>query len=322
MLARFLQAVVNSEHLQKATTQKMLTGQIMVPKENWRAGPLSESIGWALGWGTEKTNQYQYFWQWGDNGAFKGFVMFEPKGKKGLVYFANSSNGLTIAPEICEKVFGEKHPVFSWLDYGTYNKPVNQLEKKILELGFEKAIQTFIDGNGKHQDTLRIPERDMNALGYRLISRRRYQDAKQVLGLNMHAFPHSSNVYDSYGEICLRTGDRSGAAKYYAKAAALDANNKMAKNLATQLTKPVEGNTTFTLDAYANASLVSVAGEFNDWQELGNLMHRRNGVWVTSLDLDPGKYEYKFVVDGVWIVDPGNPEHIYEGNHNSVIEVK
>lgn len=320
--ARFLKAVMNSERVHVATTQSMLTQQIKAPERNWRSGPLSKSIGWALGWGTEKTARNQYYWQWGDNGPFKGFVMFEPNGKRGVVYFANSSLGLTIAPAICERVFGEKHPVFSWLNYGTYNQPVNQLEKKILEKGFEKAIQAFMDENGKHQDTLQISERDMNGLGYRFMSRRRFQDAKQILSLNMKAFPHSANVYDSYAEASLRTGDRMGAAKYYAKAAVMDSNNKQAKDLARQLTEPTKGNTTFTLEAYSNASLVSVAGEFNGWKELGNLMHRRNGVWVTSLELDPGKYEYKFVVDGVWILDPGNPDHVYEKNHNSVVEVK
>ncbi|MBX2874126.1 MAG: serine hydrolase [Saprospiraceae bacterium] len=320
--ARFLQAVMNHEGLQKTTTQKMLTRQIRASERNWRSGPLSESIGWALGWGTEQTERSQYFWQWGDNGPFKGFVMFDPASQKGVVYFANSSHGLTIAPAICERVFGEKHPVFSWLNYGTYNKPVNQLEKKILAEGFAKAIPPFLDKNGKHQDTLQISERDMNALGYRFVSRRRYEDAKQVLGLNMLAFPSSANAYDSYGEICLRTGDRESAATYYAKAAAIDTSNKQAKDVARQLTKPTKGNTTFTLEAYSNAKLVSVAGDFNGWKELGNLMQRRNGVWVTSIDLDPGKYEYKFVVDGVWIIDPANPAHVYEGNHHSVIEVK
>lgn len=320
--ARFLQAVMNNERLKKATTKRMLTRQINVPEKNWSAGPLSESIGWALGWGTEKTERSQYFWQWGDNGPFKGFVMFDPVAKKGVVYFANSSAGLTIAPTICERVFGEEHPVFSWLNYGTYKNPVNQLEKKILEQGITKAISTFMDKNGKHQDTLQISERDMNALGYRMMSRGRYQDAKQIFGMNMKAYPYSANVFDSYAEICLRTGDRKNAAKYYTQAAQKDSNNKQAKSVAQQLNQTAEGNTTFTLDAYPNARLVSVAGEFNGWRELGNIMQRRNGVWTTKMELEPGKYEYKFVIDGVWIVDPGNPEHVYERNHNSVIEVK
>lgn len=320
--ARFLRAVMNSEQLQKATTKRMLTRQINVPEKNWSAGPLSESIGWALGWGTEKTERAQYFWQWGDNGPFKGFVMFDPVGKKGVVYFANSSEGLTIAPAICERIFGEKHPVFSWLNYGTYNAPVKQLEKKILETSLTKAMPDFMDQNGKHQDTLRISERDMNALGYRMMSRGRYEDTKAIFAMNLQAYPYSANVHDSYGEICLRSGDRKSAAKYYAQAAEMDSNNKQAKNIAQQLNQPPAGNTTFTLDGYSNARLVSVAGEFNGWQELGNLMHRHNGVWTTKIELDAGKYEYKFVVDGVWIVDPGNPNHVYEGNHNSVIEVK
>lgn len=320
--ARFLQSVMNSEHLKKASTQLMLTRQINVPEKNWSAGPLSESIGWALGWGTEKTKRSRYCWQWGDNGPFKGFVMFDPVAKKGVVYFANSSEGLTIAPAICERVFGEEHPVFSWLNYGTYNQAVKQLEKKILETSFAQAMPAFMDKNGRHQDTLQISEGDMNALGYRMMSRGQHQDAKQILGMNLQAFPNSANVYDSYGEICLRLGDREKAAKYYTQAAEMDASNKQAKSIAQQLKEPPAGNAPFTLDGYSNARLVSVAGEFNGWQELGNIMHRHNGVWVTSLQLDPGKYEYKFVVDGVWIVDPGNPKHVYEGNHNSVMEVK
>ena len=320
--ARFLRAVMNSEQLKKATTERMLTRQINVPEKNWSAGPLSESIGWALGWGTEKTERSQYFWQWGDNGPFKGFVMFDPVGKKGVVYFANSSEGLTIAPAICERIFGEKHPVFSWLNYGTYKAPVKQLEKKILKTSLAKAMFDFMDQNGKHQDTLRISERDMNALGYRMMSRGRYEDAKSIFAMNLQAYPYSANVHDSYGEICLRTGDRKSAAKYYAQAAERDSNNKQAKSIAQQLNQPPAGNTSFTLEGYSNARLVSVAGEFNGWQELGNLMHRHNGVWTTKIELDAGKYEYKFVVDGVWIVDAGNPNHVYERNHNSVIEVK
>ncbi len=33
----------------------------------------------------------------------------------------------------------------------------------------------------------------------------------------------------------------------------------------------------------------------------------RNGVWVTALDLDSGRWPYLFVVDGEWIRDPENP---------------
>ena len=48
------------------------------------------------------------------------------------------------------------------------------------------------------------------------------------------------------------------------------------------------------------------------------------GVWARVLHLDPGKYHYKFVVDGKWIIDPKNPkvERDLSGNVNSLLEIK
>jgi len=59
-----------------------------------------------------------------------------------------------------------------------------------------------------------------------------------------------------------------------------------------------------------SAGSVSVAGDFNGWNTNANPMTLGDdGVWSTVLDLDPGTYEYKFVVNGTeWIADPGNPQ--------------
>ena len=45
---------------------------------------------------------------------------------------------------------------------------------------------------------------------------------------------------------------------------------------------------------------------------------------VCRIDRAPGTYQYKFVVDGDWIVDPGNPTtaHDGRGNTNSVMVKK
>ena len=54
---------------------------------------------------------------------------------------------------------------------------------------------------------------------------------------------------------------------------------------------------------------VSVAGNFNDWDPNAKPMTDKNGdgVYRCTLLLAPGKYEYKFVIDGVWCVDTNNP---------------
>ena len=34
-----------------------------------------------------------------------------------------------------------------------------------------------------------------------------------------------------------------------------------------------------------------------------------NGLWSKSVILAPGKYEYKFLIDGEWKEDPGNKQN-------------
>jgi len=68
----------------------------------------------------------------------------------------------------------------------------------------------------------------------------------------------------------------------------------------------------------------SVTGEFNRWSATANPMNDDNhdGTWSAWLNLDPGEYEYKFVVNGKhWIADPRNPVTISDGwnGFNSVI---
>jgi hypothetical protein len=53
------------------------------------------------------------------------------------------------------------------------------------------------------------------------------------------------------------------------------------------------------------AKQVFLSGEFNGWASDATLMKRDDaGRWETTLALAPGRYEYKFVVDGNWKHDP------------------
>jgi 1,4-alpha-glucan branching enzyme len=53
------------------------------------------------------------------------------------------------------------------------------------------------------------------------------------------------------------------------------------------------------------AEKVSVAGDFNDWNlKTHPLKKDKKGVWKISLDLLPGTYQYRFLVDGEWQSDP------------------
>jgi len=53
------------------------------------------------------------------------------------------------------------------------------------------------------------------------------------------------------------------------------------------------------------AQNVSLAGDFNDWNANSHLLQKAsNGTWEVNIDLNPGKYEYRFIVDGEWKNDP------------------
>jgi len=85
----------------------------------------------------------------------------------------------------------------------------------------------------------------------------------------------------------------------------------------------LKGNTTFRLKGHPDARVVALAGSFNDWNQSQLLFGREGDGWVCRLDLDPGVYTYKFVVDGNWLLDPANPstQEDEAGNVNNVLEI-
>lgn len=77
----------------------------------------------------------------------------------------------------------------------------------------------------------------------------------------------------------------------------------------------IDPNYTFRLKGFANARSVFLAGDFNDWSPNSLAMKKEGDEWVFTVHLDPGKHLYKFIVDGKWIIDPGNK--LWEDNEHS-----
>ncbi|QJD97645.1 hypothetical protein HH214_18055 [Mucilaginibacter robiniae] len=86
----------------------------------------------------------------------------------------------------------------------------------------------------------------------------------------------------------------------------------------------VRPNHTFVLKGYASAKMVRLAGDFNDWNPQGYTLEHAGNEWHISMRLRPGKYRYKFIVDGQWILDPGNRqwEQNEYNNGNSVLWIE
>lgn len=81
---------------------------------------------------------------------------------------------------------------------------------------------------------------------------------------------------------------------------------------------------TFRFPAPASVQSVSVAGSFNDWNISTAPLADHNGVWEATLDLAPGSYQYKLVVNGSqWLTDESAKGFADDGfgGKNSVVEV-
>ena len=73
------------------------------------------------------------------------------------------------------------------------------------------------------------------------------------------------------------------------------------------------------------AKRVSLSGDFNGWSPDATPMKRYDdGHWETTVELAPGRYEYKFVRDGEWVPDLLAHENVWNrhGTLNSVIDVR
>lgn len=84
------------------------------------------------------------------------------------------------------------------------------------------------------------------------------------------------------------------------------------------------GNEVLFSAKFDAAREVSVAGDFNDWRADTRLQSRgRPGEWIIRLPLQPGRYRYRFVVDGQWTTDPHNRyvETNQFGELNNIVEV-
>ncbi len=95
------------------------------------------------------------------------------------------------------------------------------------------------------------------------------------------------------------------------------------KTCAKKAVKPATKAIAFTLRADAKKS-VFLAGTFNDWNPTATKMSFKKDLYATTVKLAAGTYEYKFVVDGIWMADPECADFVAndKGTLNSVITVK
>jgi len=231
---RFVAAVSKGTGLRTQSWKSMLTPQVNVraggPQSIDRphARPVPE-IAWGLGWGLQTTRDGLSFWHWGDNDNSKAYVVVAAGRGTGVVFFANSASGLSIAREIVGEAVGGgggDQPALAWLNYPSYRSARMTLLRNMAARGAPAALRAYRAWRTGRSAGELIDEGQMNGLGYEVLySWKREEDAIEVFRLNAEDHPGSTNVYDSLGEAYAVHGDRALAIESYERSVDLNPAN-------------------------------------------------------------------------------------------------
>lgn len=84
-----------------------------------------------------------------------------------------------------------------------------------------------------------------------------------------------------------------------------------------------DAGTVFVCALSPNAREVYLVGEFNSWNPRADRMTKTKNGFRRTLQLPPGEYQYKFLVDGQWHNDPSAARQVPNafGTTNSVVRV-
>ena len=101
---------------------------------------------------------------------------------------------------------------------------------------------------------------------------------------------------------------------------------KAVKKTVKKITKKIDKNEAvveFQIQADAGSE-VYVAGSFNAWDPSAHKLSIIEDIYTISIVLSKGRHEYKFIINGVWCVDPncGEWQPNSMGSINSLLTVE
>jgi tetratricopeptide (TPR) repeat protein len=112
------------------------------------------------------------------------------------------------------------------------------VQASVLAGNLDSLQRQIEDYKAKPVNTYRNFEAEVNRLGYSLMAEGKIEAAIQVFKLNVNAYPHSANVYDSLGEAYAHHGDKQLAIQNYRKSLEVNPENEHAAGEISRLARP------------------------------------------------------------------------------------
>lgn len=109
------------------------------------------------------------------------------------------------------------------------------LSATIASNGIDQAAKQYHDLKAAGTAIYNFDEDELNTLGYQLIRTKKLAEAIRIFQLNVEAYPHSGNVYDSLAEAYMDDGKQALAIADYKKSLQLNPKNGNAVQMLRKL---------------------------------------------------------------------------------------
>lgn len=117
--------------------------------------------------------------------------------------------------------------------------PIVQMFRENEHLPMDERIEMFYKLKSENPTTYNFNDEDaLNFYGYQLLWNNKNEDAYLIFKMIVSEFPHSANAYDSFGEICLKIGDKNQALINYKKSLELNPENFNAEDQIAFILEP------------------------------------------------------------------------------------
>jgi len=111
----------------------------------------------------------------------------------------------------------------------------------VFDEGAAAARRRFEEARRADPKAVLFEEATLNALGYKLLARKRVGDAIEIFKLNTEAYPDAFNTFDSLAEAYLAAGDRDRAVASYRRSVELFPNSVNGWRALAKLGAPMAG---------------------------------------------------------------------------------
>lgn len=231
---RFVAAVLSGTGLEAETHRQMLEPQVRAEVSH-ASEEENAQIRWALGWGAHRSDP-RSLWHWGDNGDHEAFVAAFPERGRGIVYFANSTHGMSIAEEVTRLVSGARHWGPAWAGYERHDDPARVARRGLLEelrtSGREAGMARLRAVRERSPEL--FDEEMATRLAFLLHQAELDAAAVAVLEEAAEALPASSAVREDLAEALMASG-RFGAARDVLKGLAASSDEEAAERYRNQV---------------------------------------------------------------------------------------